>query len=60
MTKGDGSSANISSSSEVSSPPQLSFRSVEELQRQNRSLLGRLRDLEEEKDRQQEKVTTAR
>uniref|UniRef100_A0A671VEW7 Translocated promoter region, nuclear basket protein n=1 Tax=Sparus aurata TaxID=8175 RepID=A0A671VEW7_SPAAU len=52
VTKGDGSSTNISSTSEVISSQQLSFRSVEELQRQNQSLLGRLRVLEEEKDRQ--------
>uniref|UniRef100_A0A3Q1GEV0 Translocated promoter region a, nuclear basket protein n=1 Tax=Acanthochromis polyacanthus TaxID=80966 RepID=A0A3Q1GEV0_9TELE len=53
VTKDDGSSADISSTSEVTSRGQLSFRSVEELQRQNQSLLGRLRELEEEKDRQQ-------
>lgn len=56
VTKDDGSSANISSTSEVISPQQLSFRSVEELQRQNQSLLGRLRELEEEKGQ----VTSAR
>ncbi|XP_034744113.1 nucleoprotein TPR-like isoform X2 [Etheostoma cragini] len=60
VTKEDGSSANISSTSEVISPPQLSFRSVEELQKQNQSLLSRLRELEEEKDRQQSQVTSAR
>ena len=60
MTKDDGSSSNISSTSEVSSTRQLSFRSVEELQRQNQSLLGRLKELEEEKDRQQSQVTSAR
>uniref|UniRef100_A0AAQ6AH46 Nucleoprotein TPR n=1 Tax=Amphiprion ocellaris TaxID=80972 RepID=A0AAQ6AH46_AMPOC len=53
VTKDDGSSADISSTSEVTSRRQLSFRSVEELQRQNQSLLGRLRELEEENDRQQ-------
>ncbi|XP_041658581.1 nucleoprotein TPR-like isoform X2 [Cheilinus undulatus] len=41
-----------------SSSCQLSFRSVNELQRQNQSLLGRLRDLEEEKDKQQSKATS--
>lgn len=56
VTKDDGSSTNISSTSEVSA----TFRSVEELQRQNQSLLGRLRELEEEKDRQQSQVTSAR
>ncbi|XP_078120990.1 nucleoprotein TPR-like [Sander vitreus] len=60
VTKEDSSSANISSTSEVISPRQLSFRSVEELQRQNQSLLSRLRQLEEEKDRQQSQVTSAR
>uniref|UniRef100_A0A671VD53 Translocated promoter region, nuclear basket protein n=1 Tax=Sparus aurata TaxID=8175 RepID=A0A671VD53_SPAAU len=58
VTKGDGSSTNISSTSEVISSQQLSFRSVEELQRQNQSLLGRLRVLEEEKDRQKSQVTS--
>uniref|UniRef100_A0AAX7SUZ0 Nucleoprotein TPR n=1 Tax=Astatotilapia calliptera TaxID=8154 RepID=A0AAX7SUZ0_ASTCA len=52
VTKDDGSSADISRTSEVISPHQLSFRSVEELQRHNQSLLGRLRELEEEKDKQ--------
>uniref|UniRef100_UPI0037E77C1F nucleoprotein TPR isoform X2 n=1 Tax=Semicossyphus pulcher TaxID=241346 RepID=UPI0037E77C1F len=60
VTKDDDSSVNISSTSEVMSTCQLSFRSVNELQRQNQSLLGRLRDLEEEKDRQQSKVTSER
>ncbi|KAL7386103.1 hypothetical protein ABVT39_004054 [Epinephelus coioides] len=60
VTKDDGSSANISSTTEVVSPQKLSFRSVEELQRQNQSLLKRLRELEEEKDRQQNQVTSAR
>ncbi|XP_029309267.1 nucleoprotein TPR-like, partial [Cottoperca gobio] len=60
VTKDDGSSANISSTSEVISPRQLSFRSVEQLQRQNQSLLGRVRELEEEKDRQKSQVTSAR
>lgn len=60
VTKDDGSSTNITSTSEVISPQQLSFRSVEELQRRNQSLLGRLRELEEEKDRQQSQVTSAR
>uniref|UniRef100_A0A665W939 Translocated promoter region a, nuclear basket protein n=1 Tax=Echeneis naucrates TaxID=173247 RepID=A0A665W939_ECHNA len=53
VTKEDGSSADISSTSEVISPQQLSFRSVEELQRQNQNLLGRLRMLEQEKAREQ-------
>uniref|UniRef100_A0A3B4UI63 Translocated promoter region, nuclear basket protein n=1 Tax=Seriola dumerili TaxID=41447 RepID=A0A3B4UI63_SERDU len=60
VTKDDDSSADISSTSEVISRRQLSFRSVEELQRQNQSLLGRLRELEQEKDRQQSRVTSER
>lgn len=60
VTKDDGSSADISSTSEVIGPQQLSFRSVEELQRQNQSLMGRLRELEEEKDNHQRQVTSAR
>uniref|UniRef100_A0A3B3W1N4 Translocated promoter region, nuclear basket protein n=1 Tax=Poecilia latipinna TaxID=48699 RepID=A0A3B3W1N4_9TELE len=51
VSKDDGSSSDISSTSEVNSSSQLSFRSVMELQRQNQSLLGRLRELEEEKSR---------
>ncbi|XP_010785936.1 nucleoprotein TPR-like, partial [Notothenia coriiceps] len=58
VTKDDGSSSNFSSPSEVTSP--LSFRSVEELQKQNQSLLGRLRELEEEKDLQKSQATSAR
>ncbi|KAI4809983.1 hypothetical protein KUCAC02_018833, partial [Chaenocephalus aceratus] len=58
VTNDDGSSSNISSPSEVTSP--LSFRSVEELQKQNQSLLGRLRELEEEKDLQKSQATSAR
>uniref|UniRef100_A0A672I1M8 Translocated promoter region a, nuclear basket protein n=1 Tax=Salarias fasciatus TaxID=181472 RepID=A0A672I1M8_SALFA len=60
VSKNDGSSTDISSTSEVLSARQISFRSVEELQRQNQSLLGRLRELEEEKDRQKGQVTSAR
>uniref|UniRef100_A0A7N8XVL5 Nucleoprotein TPR n=1 Tax=Mastacembelus armatus TaxID=205130 RepID=A0A7N8XVL5_9TELE len=58
VTKDDSGSADISSTTEVTSPRQLSFRSVEELQRQNQSLLGKLRELEEEKDRQQSHITS--
>uniref|UniRef100_A0A669D6S7 Nucleoprotein TPR n=1 Tax=Oreochromis niloticus TaxID=8128 RepID=A0A669D6S7_ORENI len=60
VTKDDSSSADISSTSEVISPHQLSFRSVEELQRHNQSLLGRLRELEEEKDKQQSQSSVDR
>ncbi|XP_061792549.1 nucleoprotein TPR-like isoform X2 [Nerophis lumbriciformis] len=60
VTKGDGSSFDSSSTSQVLRPDQLSFRSVEELQRQNQSLLARLRKLEDEKSRQQTHLTSAR
>ncbi|XP_067330220.1 nucleoprotein TPR isoform X2 [Channa argus] len=60
VTKDDSSSGDISSTSEVTSAQTLSFRSVEELQRQNQSLLGKLRELEEEKDRQLSHLTSAR
>ncbi|KAM9845249.1 nucleoprotein TPR-like [Aulostomus maculatus] len=60
VTKDDGRSSDISSTSEVNSARQLSFRNVEELQRQNQSLLGRLRQLEEDRDRQKSQVTSAR
>uniref|UniRef100_A0A8C7YYH4 Nucleoprotein TPR n=1 Tax=Oryzias sinensis TaxID=183150 RepID=A0A8C7YYH4_9TELE len=56
VSKSDGSSADISSTSEDAGSSPLTFRSVVELQRQNQSLLGRLRDLEEEKDKQQSSV----
>ncbi|XP_037537934.1 nucleoprotein TPR [Nematolebias whitei] len=59
VPKDNGNSADISSTSEVSSS-QVSFRSVSDLQRQNQTLLGRLRELEEEKDREQTSVTSAR
>ncbi|XP_034558839.1 nucleoprotein TPR-like [Notolabrus celidotus] len=60
VTKDDGSSANITSTSEVFGSCQLSFRSVSELQRQNQQLLRRLRDLEEEKNRQQSQISPER
>nr|XP_019964353.1 PREDICTED: nucleoprotein TPR-like isoform X2 [Paralichthys olivaceus] len=60
VIKNDSSSADISSTSEGISPRQVSFRSVEEMQKQNQSLLGRLRELEQEKERQQSRVTSAR
>uniref|UniRef100_A0A674DAK5 Nucleoprotein TPR n=1 Tax=Salmo trutta TaxID=8032 RepID=A0A674DAK5_SALTR len=44
---------NLSSSSEIINPRQVSFRSVEELQRQNQSMLARLRELEEKMEREQ-------
>lgn len=60
VTKDDGNSADISSTSEVVGPHCVTFRSVEELQKQNQSLLGRLRELQEEKDRQQNLLTSTR
>ncbi|MEQ2265561.1 hypothetical protein XENORESO_009041, partial [Xenotaenia resolanae] len=60
VSKDDGSSSDISSTSEVNGSSRLSFRSVMELQRQNQSLLGRLRELEEEKGKEQARETTAR
>ncbi|XP_054888551.1 nucleoprotein TPR [Poeciliopsis prolifica] len=60
VSKDDGSSSDISSTSEVNSSSQLSFRSVMELQRQNQSLLGRLRELEEEKSRERAREENAR
>ncbi|XP_061653390.1 nucleoprotein TPR-like isoform X3 [Phyllopteryx taeniolatus] len=58
VTKDDGSSSNISG--QVIRPHQISFRSVEELQTQNRSLLERLRKQEEENTMQQTHITSAR
>ncbi|XP_028328136.1 nucleoprotein TPR-like [Gouania willdenowi] len=58
VTKTDDNS--ISSSSEVTSSRRLTFRSVEELQRQNQSLLGRMRELEDEKEREKTQVASAR
>uniref|UniRef100_A0A3Q3XS22 Uncharacterized protein n=1 Tax=Mola mola TaxID=94237 RepID=A0A3Q3XS22_MOLML len=58
VTRDDSSTTSISSTSEVINPHHLPFHSVEELQRQNQSLLIRLRELEGEKDRQQNQVTS--
>ncbi|KAM3865905.1 nucleoprotein TPR-like [Diretmus argenteus] len=60
VTREDGSTAVSSSSSEVINPHQLAFRSVKELQAQNQSLLGRLREGEEERERQQTQVASTR
>ncbi|XP_060899830.1 nucleoprotein TPR-like [Labrus mixtus] len=60
VTREDGSSANISSTSEVISSCQLTFRSVNEMQSQNQNLQRRLRELEEEKDQQQRQHTSER
>ncbi|XP_038820048.1 nucleoprotein TPR isoform X3 [Salvelinus namaycush] len=51
---------NLSSSSEIINPRQVSFRSVEELQRQNQSMLARLRELGEKMEREQTEAKSAR
>ncbi|XP_024247650.2 nucleoprotein TPR isoform X2 [Oncorhynchus tshawytscha] len=51
---------NLSSSSEIINPRQVSFRSVEELQRQNQSMLARLRELGEKMEREQTEANSAR
>ncbi|XP_077413772.1 nucleoprotein TPR-like isoform X2 [Vanacampus margaritifer] len=58
VTKDDDSSSNISG--QVIRPHQISFRSVEELQTQNRSLHEKLRKLEEDNTRQQTITTSIR
>ncbi|XP_037131815.1 nucleoprotein TPR-like isoform X1 [Syngnathus acus] len=58
VTKDEGSTSNISG--QVNRPHEISYRSVEELQMQNRSLLGRLRKSEEENTLQQTHTTSAR
>ncbi|XP_077471090.1 nucleoprotein TPR-like [Stigmatopora argus] len=58
VTKDEESPTNISEAG--ARPCQVSFRSVEELQMQNRSLMERLRKLEEENTRQQTQATSTR
>ncbi|XP_057713780.1 nucleoprotein TPR-like isoform X1 [Corythoichthys intestinalis] len=58
VTKDEGSAANISGTG--ARPHQVSFRSVEELQMQNRSLLERLKKLEEENTNQQIQAKSTR
>ncbi|XP_049602686.1 nucleoprotein TPR isoform X2 [Syngnathus scovelli] len=58
VTKDEGSTSNISG--QVNRPHEIFYRSVEELQMQNRSLLGRLRKSEEENTLQQTHTTSAR
>ncbi|XP_008332910.1 nucleoprotein TPR-like isoform X1 [Cynoglossus semilaevis] len=60
VNRSESSSADISSTTEVVGSNQFTFRSVEELQRQNQNLLGRLRDLEQEKEGLQERATSER
>ena len=59
-TEEDATSSDISSSSEVVSPRLLSFNSVKELQTLNQTLMGQLRGLEEERDRQTVQITSSR
>ncbi|XP_077579861.1 nucleoprotein TPR-like [Stigmatopora nigra] len=58
VTKDEGSPTNISETG--ARPCQVSFRSVEELQMQNRSLMENLKKLEEENTRQQTHATSTR
>lgn len=50
----------VSSSSEVQGSRQVAFRSVQELQQQNQNLLAQVRDLEEQREREQTQAKTAR
>ncbi|ROL44753.1 Nucleoprotein TPR [Anabarilius grahami] len=53
-------SSAVSSSSEVQGSRQVAFRSVQELQQQNQNLLAQIRDLEEQRERDQNQAKTAR
>ncbi|KAF4117130.1 hypothetical protein G5714_001683 [Onychostoma macrolepis] len=59
VVREDVSSA-VSSSSEVQGSRQVAFRSVQELQQQNQNLLAQIRDLEEQRERDQNQAKTAR
>ncbi|XP_050989675.1 nucleoprotein TPR [Labeo rohita] len=59
VVREDVSSA-VSSSSEVQGSRQVAFRSVKELQQQNQNLLAQIRDLEEQRERDQNQAKTAR
>ncbi|KAL1280197.1 hypothetical protein QQF64_014797, partial [Cirrhinus molitorella] len=59
VVREDVSSA-VSSSSEVQGSRQVAFRSVQELQQQNQNLLTQIRDLEEQRERDQNQAKTAR
>uniref|UniRef100_A0A672P1G1 Nucleoprotein TPR n=1 Tax=Sinocyclocheilus grahami TaxID=75366 RepID=A0A672P1G1_SINGR len=59
VVREDVSSA-VSSSSEVQGSRQVAFRSVQELQQQNQNLLAQVRDLEEQRERDQNQAKTAR
>ncbi|XP_062873069.1 nucleoprotein TPR isoform X2 [Trichomycterus rosablanca] len=53
-------SSAVSSTSEVKGARQVAFRSVEELQQQNQNLLVQVRELEEQREKSQTEVKTAR
>uniref|UniRef100_A0A671P6C0 Nucleoprotein TPR n=1 Tax=Sinocyclocheilus anshuiensis TaxID=1608454 RepID=A0A671P6C0_9TELE len=59
VVREDVSSA-VSSSSEVQGSRQVAFHSVQELQQQNQNLLAQIRDLEEQRERDQNQAKTAR
>lgn len=59
VVREDLSSA-VSSSSEVQGSRQVAFRSVQELQQQNQNLLAQIRDLEEQRERDQNQAKSAR
>uniref|UniRef100_A0A673GXG7 Nucleoprotein TPR n=1 Tax=Sinocyclocheilus rhinocerous TaxID=307959 RepID=A0A673GXG7_9TELE len=59
VVREDVSSA-VSSSSEVQGSRQVAFRSVQELQQQNQNMLAQIRDLEEQRERDQNQAKTAR
>uniref|UniRef100_A0A671N6C3 Nucleoprotein TPR n=1 Tax=Sinocyclocheilus anshuiensis TaxID=1608454 RepID=A0A671N6C3_9TELE len=59
VVREDVSSA-VSSSSEVQGSRQVAFRSVQELQQQNQNILAQIRDLEEQRERDQNQAKTAR
>ncbi len=50
----------VSSSSEVQGSRQVAFRSVQELQQQNQNMLAQIRDLEEQREKEQSQAKTAR
>uniref|UniRef100_A0A671N5R0 Nucleoprotein TPR n=1 Tax=Sinocyclocheilus anshuiensis TaxID=1608454 RepID=A0A671N5R0_9TELE len=58
VVREDVSSA-VSSSSEVQGSRQVAFRSVQELQQQNQNILAQIRDLEEQRERDQNQAKTA-
>uniref|UniRef100_A0A8C2AHE4 Nucleoprotein TPR n=1 Tax=Cyprinus carpio TaxID=7962 RepID=A0A8C2AHE4_CYPCA len=57
---GEDVNSAVSSSSEVQGSRQVAFRSIQELQQQNQNLLVQIRDLEEQRERDQNQAKTAR